>query len=90
MDRMQFRAGDVIGTIVRLAVISLVVGIVLSALGINLSNFFDRLNALARNIYDLGLGSVEWLLQYMLVGAAVVVPIWLLSKLFSNGRSKGE
>ena len=90
MDRNTLIGGNVLATLFRLAIISLVVGIVLSALGINLRNFFDRMNALLRNIYDLGFASVDWLLQYMLLGAAVVIPIWLISRLFAAGRSKSE
>jgi hypothetical protein len=90
MDRAMLTGGNIVATIVRLAVISLVVGIVLSALGINLRNFFDRMNALLRNIYDLGFASVDWLLQYILLGAAVVVPIWLISRLFSAGKGRTD
>ena len=90
MDRSDLSAGNIFSTIIRLAVISLVVGIVMSALGINLSNFFDRINALLRNIYDLGFASIDWLLQYMLVGAAVVVPVWLISRLFGSKRPRGS
>lgn len=76
-----------IGIIVRLAVISLIVGVALSALGITPANLFYSLNVLARRLYDMGFGAVEWVLQYMLVGAMVVVPIWLLAWLL--GRFKG-
>jgi Family of unknown function (DUF6460) len=88
MDSNALIGGRPLATILRLLVISLVVGIVLSALGIDLSNFFDRVNALLRNIYDLGFDSIEWLLQYVLLGAAVVVPVWLISRLFAAGRPK--
>jgi Family of unknown function (DUF6460) len=90
MDRSTLTGGTIVATIFRLAVISLVVGIVLSALGINLRNFFDRINALLRNIYDLGFASIDWLLQYMLLGAAVVLPIWLISRLFSAGNGRAD
>ncbi len=90
MDRNSLMGGNVFSTILRLAVISLVVGVVLSALGINLRNFFDRMNALLRNIYDLGFASIDWLLQYMLLGAAVVIPIWLMTRLFAAGKSRSE
>lgn len=73
--------GSPLGVIVRLALISLVVGIVLSALGIDLSNFTYRIGALLRNIYDLGFRSLDWVLQYMLLGAIVVIPIWLVTRL---------
>ena len=61
---------------------------VLSALGINLRNFFDRINTLLRNLYDLGFGAIDWVLQYLLLGAIVVVPIWLIARLAATGRNK--
>jgi hypothetical protein len=76
--------------ILRLALISIVVGIVMKALGIDLGNFFQRINELLRNIYDLGFGAIEWILEYMLLGALVVVPIWLIARVAGAARSKAE
>jgi hypothetical protein len=80
MDRNAIFGGSPLGVVVRLALISLVVGVVLDTLGINLRNFFDRINDLLRTIYDLGFGAIDWLLQYLLLGAIVVVPIWLIAR----------
>jgi Family of unknown function (DUF6460) len=41
---------------------------------------------MARRIYDMGFGAVEWVLQYMLVGAMVVVPIWLVAQFLTKVR----
>lgn len=90
MDRSTFLGGSPLGVAIRLALISIVVGIVLSALGINLRNFFDRINELLRNIYDLGLGAFEWVFEYLLLGAIVVVPIWLISRLVAASRQRSE
>lgn len=89
MDRETILGGSLLGVIVRLALISIAVGIVLDTLGINLRNFFDRINALLQGLYDLGLGAVDWLLQYLLLGAIVVVPIWAIVRLVAvMGRPK--
>jgi hypothetical protein len=80
MDRNAIFGGSPLGVVVRLAVISIVVGVVLDTLGINLRNFFDRINDLLRRIYDLGFGAIDWLLQYLLLGAIVVIPIWLIAR----------
>lgn len=82
MDRNQIFGGNPLGVLVRLVVLSIVVGIVLSALGINPRNFFYHLNLLAHRIYDMGFGAVEWVLGYLILGAMVVVPIWLIARLF--------
>jgi Family of unknown function (DUF6460) len=88
MDRNSFWGGNPLSVVIRLALLSVVVGIVLSALGINLRNFFDRINTLLRNLYDLGFGAIDWMLQYLLLGAIVVVPIWLIARLAAAGRNK--
>jgi hypothetical protein len=80
MDRETIFGGSPFAVLIRLALISIVVGVVLSALGVNLRNFFDRINELLRAIYDLGFGAVDWVLQYLLLGAIVVVPIWAIAR----------
>ncbi len=88
MDRNTFWGGNPLSVLIRLALISVVVGVVLSALGMNLRNFFDRINILLRNLYDLGFGAVDWVLQYLVLGAIVVVPIWLVTRLANSRRDK--
>ncbi len=90
MERNTFFGGNPLGVFIRLALISIVVGIVMKALGIDLGNFFQRINELLRNIYDLGFGAVEWILEYMLLGALVVVPIWLIARVAGATRSRSE
>lgn len=80
MDGRTVFGGSPLAVVIRLALISIVVGVVLSALGINLRNFFDRINELLRAIYDLGFGAIDWLLQYLLLGAIIVVPIWAIAR----------
>ena len=88
MDRNTFWGGSPLAVLLRLALMSVVVGVVLSALGINLRNFLDRINMLLRNLYDLGFSAIDWALQYLLIGAIVVVPVWLISRLVAMGRNK--
>ncbi|MDQ8699823.1 DUF6460 domain-containing protein [Hyphomicrobium sp. LHD-15] len=90
MDRNTIFGGNPLGVILRLALISIVVGIVMKALGIDLRNFFQRINELLRNLYDLGFGAIEWVIEYMLLGALVVIPIWLIARVVGAARSKAE
>ena len=83
MDGRTVFGGSPLAVVIRLALISIAVGVVLSTLGINLRNFFDRINELVRSIYDLGFGALEWILQYMLLGAIIVVPIWAIARVAS-------
>ncbi|KAB2941371.1 MAG: DUF6460 domain-containing protein [Hyphomicrobium sp.] len=86
MDRNTFLGGSVLGVLVRLVVLSIVVGVVLSALGITPENFFYQINVLLRRIYDLGFGAIESVLGYLILGAMVVVPIWFISRLIKTMR----
>jgi hypothetical protein len=88
MDMRTVFGGSPLMVILRLLLMSLVVGIVLSALGIDLNNFMYRLSSLLRDVWDLGFRSIDWVLQYTLLGAVVVVPIWLVARL-AGGIKKG-
>jgi hypothetical protein len=92
MDSKQIFGGNPLGVMVRLALLSIVVGIVLSALGITPENFFERIRSLIQKLYDLGFGAIEWVFGYMIIGAMVVVPIWLIARLFggAGNRSGGS
>jgi len=89
MDRQTFFGGNPLGVLVRLVLISIVVGIVLSTLDITPRNLLYHLNVLARRIYDLGFRSFDSLLQYFLLGALIVFPIWLIARLMGafGGKS---
>lgn len=85
MDLRDFLGGSPLGVFIRLAILSILVGILLSVFGITPRNFFYVLDQFARSIYDLGFGAFAWILDYMLLGAMLVVPIWLLVRLLKAG-----
>lgn len=82
--------GNPLSVIIRLVVLSVIVGIILSALGIRLDNLFYRLDILLRRIYDMGFDAVVWAFQYFLLGAVIVVPIWLVARLLGGLRGKKD
>jgi hypothetical protein len=86
MDSKTIFGGNPLGVVLRLVLLSIAVGIVLSVLGITPQNFLDRLNTIITNLYDLGFDAFEWVLGYLLLGAMVVVPIWLVMRLAAAGR----
>jgi Family of unknown function (DUF6460) len=87
MDAKTFLGGSPMGVFVRLVVLSLVVGVILSALGITPQNFFFQINVLLQRIYDLGFGAFQSLVEYLVLGAMVVVPIWLVVRFVKTARS---
>jgi hypothetical protein len=84
----DLRRASHLSTILQLVVWSVVVGVVLSALGITPSNIFEQLGLIVRRISDLGFGAVHWAIQYFLLGAVIVVPIWLVMILLRGRGSR--
>jgi hypothetical protein len=87
MDLRQFFGTDSLGaTIVKLVLLSVVVGVVFSALGITPANLIDRLEDLVRNVLTFGFVAIGWALKYFILGAVIVFPIWLVVRLVSAAR----
>ena len=87
MDRNRIFGGNPLAVVIRLAVMSIIVGVVLSALNIRPDEILYHIRRLIQRISDLGFGAVETVFGYFLIGAVVVIPIWLIVRLlglFSN------
>jgi hypothetical protein len=82
----RFLGGSPTRVLVQLVVVSFVVGIVLSALGVSPFDIVAGLRRLAMRIYDLGFDTVVWGFRYFLLGAVVVIPIWLILRVMKFGR----
>lgn len=84
----RFFGGNPGVVFIRLAVISLIVGVVLSALGLSPYDILNSIKTLFQRIYDMGFEAIEWVFRYFLLGAVVVFPIWLISRIFKfTGKS---
>lgn len=90
MDSLQrFMGGSPAQVLLRLIVLSLVVGIVLSALGITPTEIIDRAMGVVRRISAMGFGAIGSVWNYFLVGAAIVIPVWIVIRLLNLGRGRG-
>lgn len=69
---------NIIATLIKLLVASLVVGLVLSALDVTPWQMFEDLGGSVREVVNAGREFFTWALRYILLGAVVVVPIWLV------------
>jgi Domain of unknown function (DUF6460) len=90
MDRDTFLGGSPLGVFIRLVLLSIVVGVVLTALNITPANFFYQIRLLLQRLYDLGFGAFQSVVEYLVVGAMVVVPIWLVIRLIKAARRDKE
>lgn len=85
----RFFGGPPVWVLLRLLMLSLVVGVILSVIGLDPLNIFQSLGDFVRwvvrrfeDFFHLGFEAVERIFRYILLGAAVVVPIWVLVRLF--------
>jgi hypothetical protein len=82
----RFFGGSPLWVVVRLILLSIVIGVLLSALGLDPWNIIQSVERLIRRVFDLGWDAVAWLWRYFLLGAVLVIPIWLIVRLFRSAR----
>jgi hypothetical protein len=80
--------GSPLGVLFRLILISVLVGVILSAFGLDPWNIIQSVERLVRQIWNMGWDAVVWLWRYFLLGAVIVIPIWILMRLFNAPRGK--
>ena len=85
----RFLGGTPLSVLARLVLLSIVVGVILSAVGLDPWNILYSIERLIRNVWDMGFDALRWLWRYFLLGAALVVPIWLLVRLTRGAAGKG-
>jgi hypothetical protein len=84
----RFLGGPPLSVLIRLALLSILVGVILEALGFDPWNIIDSIDRLVRNIWNMGFDAIRFLWRYLLLGAVVVVPIWLLMRLARSPRGR--
>ncbi|MFN7165657.1 MAG: DUF6460 domain-containing protein [Pannonibacter sp.] len=83
----RFLGDTPLRVIVRLLFLSLVVGVILSALDLDPLGVIDLLLSFVQRLWDMGFAAIEQVGKYLVLGAVIVVPIWLVSRIFSaRGR----
>src|SRR6516225_2164922 len=82
----RFLGGTPLSVAFRLILLSILVGVVLAAIGFDPYNILRSIELLFRRIWDLGFDAVNWLWRYFLLGAVIVVPVFLLSRIFGAPR----
>ncbi|MEQ8709953.1 MAG: DUF6460 domain-containing protein [Rhodospirillales bacterium] len=81
--------GPILGTVIKLAIISVLVGLAMNLFGVQPDNVFDFLAGALQNSFRFAVDSLHWAFQYLLIGAAVVIPIWLIIFLIRLAGKKG-
>jgi hypothetical protein len=84
----RFLGGTPLAVAFRLILLSVLVGVVLAAVGFDPWNILRSIELLFRRLWDLGFDAVNWLWRYFLLGAVIVIPVWLLMRLFGTPRGR--
>jgi len=85
----QFFGGSPLGVLVRLILLSVVVGVIMSALGLDPFNIVRSIERILRAVWEMGFDAVAWLWGYFLLGAVLVIPIWLVIRLAKSVGGRG-
>jgi len=84
----RFLGGSPLTVAFRLILLSILVGVVLAAIGFDPWNILTSIRLLFQRIWDLGFDAINGLWRYFLLGAVIVIPLWLLSRLFGTPRGR--
>lgn len=82
----RFLGDSPLRVLVRLVFLSFLVGVVMAAIGLEPLDLVNSAIRFVRDIWETGFETIEKALHYLLLGAVIVVPIFLISRLFRAGR----
>ncbi len=77
----RFFGGPPLSVAVRLVLLSILVGVILSVVGFDPWNIVQSVKDLVRWIWNMGFDAVIWVWRYFLLGAVLVIPIWVIVRL---------
>ena len=84
----RFLGGSPLTVAFRLILLSILVGVVLAAIGLDPWNILKSIKAMFQWIRDIGFDAINWIWRYFLLGAVIVIPIWLLTRLLGAPRGR--
>jgi hypothetical protein len=80
----RFLGGSPLSVAFRLVLLSILVGVVLAAIGFDPWNIIYSIRLLFQRLYEFGFDAINWVWRYFLLGAVVVIPIWLITRLANS------
>lgn len=83
----RFLGDSPLRVFLKLLVVSFLVGIVMSAFGWSPFDILAGIRDFFLRMWNMGFATVDRFLGYLLLGAAIVVPAFILLRLFSYRRS---
>lgn len=77
----RFFGGPPGWVLARLVLLSLILGLIFSVLDIDPLDIVDWARRFAQHVYAMGFEAVEELVRYVLLGAVIVFPVWIILRL---------
>lgn len=84
----RFLGGPPLSVAFRLVLLCVLVGVILHALNFDPANIIDSMRRIAQAVWDMGFDAVRWVWRYFLLGAIIVVPIWLIVRFMRTPGSR--
>jgi len=84
----RFLGGTPLAVAGRLILLSILIGVVLAAFGLDPLDIVRSLERLIRNIWDMGWEAVRRLWGYFLLGAVIVIPVWFIIRMVNAPRGR--
>jgi hypothetical protein len=81
---------SIVSTVIRLLLLSLLVGMVLAFLDVTPESLLTSFGGTVERIFRIVVSFASWALRYVMVGAILVVPIWLVMMLLRLSRRGGK
>ena len=91
-EDLRSRIGRSVGirTLIQLVIASVVVGAIFSFIGVSPREFwsgiYDTFQGIISSLGESFAEVVITIIQYLVIGAAIVIPIWLISRLLGSGK----
>ncbi|PSC06662.1 integrase [Alsobacter soli] len=83
-DLTRMLGGSPGSVLLKLIFLSILVGAALSLFGLTPPDLLRGIKDLFDRVMDLGFGAVREVFRYFVYGAVIVLPIWLLMRLFGR------
>ncbi|MBV9558432.1 MAG: hypothetical protein JO254_15290 [Pseudolabrys sp.] len=84
----RWLGGSPLAVLGRLILISILVGVILAAVGLNPFDIVNSIERLFRSIWEMGFDAVRGLWRYFLLGAVIVIPIWIVMRIVNAPRGR--
>jgi hypothetical protein len=84
----RFLGGPPLAVLGKLVLLSILVGVVMHAIGLDPWNILESVRRLFLHLWNMGFDLVAWLWRYFLLGAAIVIPIWLIVRFARAPRER--